>query len=168
MNLLSEECQIFWQNIDCTTKDTMVYGTSTSGYHKMFVSVEKFHRWMCIIFRAIGTGGVDGARIMVASTANGTGATSLTSRNSTECTGLLTASTASYTGGGDNPTSHGVGQIVFEGLTKDLDSTLADGAFLAAQVAADTATDEFGVLWILSDPRYPQASLTTTGNGSTW
>jgi hypothetical protein len=162
MNNLSEEIQLIWQDLDVSTKDTMVYGTATAA---SWINVSRFHRYMVVIFRTVGTGGVDGAQLRCASTVTGTGAATVASRNSTECTGLIAVSDGSNSSGALG--ERGVGQIVFEGQTKDLDSTLADADFLNVRVSADTATDEWGILWILSNPRYPTSGLTSTGNGST-
>ena len=162
MNNLSEEIQLIWQDMDLSTKDTLVMGTATVS---SWINVSRFHRYMVVIFRTVGTGGVDGADLRCATTVAGVGATTVTSRNSTECTGLINVSDGSNSDGSLG--ERGVGMIVFEGQTKDLDSTLANADFLNVRVSADTATDEFGILWILADPRYPTSGLTSTGCGST-
>jgi hypothetical protein len=162
MNLPSEEVQVVFQDLDVTTDSTYAYGTANIAN---FVNVSRFHRWMALVFRTSGTGGIKGARVRVATAVAGTSATTLVSRDSTEATGLLTVSDGSNASGALG--ERGVGLIVFEGFTKDLDATLAGGDFLQVQLYADTATDEWGICWLLMNPRYRTSGLTTTGQGST-
>lgn len=152
----SEYVKVIWQDFDASTKDTLVLGTRVSG---SFIDVSGYNRAMCIAVRTVGTGSVQDAALFVATATAGTGATKITSTatGSTEATGSLVAAAGTIG-------AAGAGMVVMEVDASDLDSTLANGRYLGAKLSLATATDEFALCWILTEPRYAEASLTATGN----
>ena len=160
---LSEEVQLVWQHIDPSTKDTLV-GDSVIQASK-YVDVSQFHRVMVVLFRIAGTGSIQNAAIYAATAVSGTGSTQIATSGSTEATGLI--GTAAGTNDGGTLGARGAGMIVFDLNVSDIEDTLADASHITARASFATATDELGVLYILSDPRYPQSGLTSTGRGTT-
>lgn len=157
---LSENCKLIWQNIDPSTKDTRV-GDSNAQVSRC-IDISGYNNVMCVLFRTAGTGSIQQATLYACTSAAGAGITAITSSGSTEATGLL--GTAALVGSISN---RGAGMIVLEATSSQIDSTLADADFVTVKASFATATDELGVLWILSNPRYAQSGLTSTGRGTT-
>ena len=161
MRRTSENCKLIWQDIDLSTKSTFVYSTRNVSN---WINIEAYHNVMAVIFRTVGTGNLKGARIRVATSVTGTGAATLVSLSgSTKATGLINVAAGSNDGTG----IRGIGMAVLEATSSNIRDTVAEGNYVQVQVNATTATDEFGVLWILSDPRFGKADLTSTGNAGT-
>jgi hypothetical protein len=156
----SENLQLIFQDMDFSNSDTFLYSTrNTSNW----INVSRFHKVMAVIFRTVGTGKVQNARLMAASTVTGTGATAVSTLGSSVSAGGLLNVAAGSNANNGSLGSAGAGMVVLEATSKDLDSTLADADFVQVQVSPATGTDEFGVLFVLSDPRYGEGGLTATG-----
>ena len=160
---ISEQVQLIWQHIDPKTKDTLQQHSTG----QVWVNVSKFHKVMVVLFRTVGTGSIQDAKLYCHTSATSAAGTVISSSGSTECTPVI--GTAFGTNATDPGVlgSRGVGMIVFELNTNDIDQYLADADFVSVKASFATATDELGVLYILSDPRYPTSGLTSTGRGST-
>lgn len=152
----SEDTKVIFQDFDVSTKDTLVLGTRVSG---RFIDVSGYNRVMCIALREVGVGSVQDAAIYVATDVAGTSATKVTSSatGSTEATGAINIAAGTIG-------AAGAGMVVMECDTSDLDSTLANGRFVGAKMSLATATDEFALIWILTEPRIAEAGLTASGN----
>ena len=158
---LSERMAVYFMDFDPSTSDTLKYNTDTAA-NANWINIENWHRVMCIVFRTVGTGIIQAGELRIASDVNGTGATAIASVGSTSCGGLLNAAQPSN----DNTGERGAGMVVFEFDTKDVEKTLADGKYLQVALSCATGTDEFGICWILSDPRYAKADYTSDGVGT--
>jgi hypothetical protein len=157
---LSETTQVIFYGFDPSTKDTLVYDTDTAA-NLNWINVENWHRVMVIVFRTTGTGSVQQCQLMAASDVNGTGAVGISSSGSTEATILVNAAA----GSNDNTGERGAGMIVFDLNTADLEDTLADAKYIQIRMSLATGTDDFGVAFILSEPRYAKGTFTSTGSG---
>jgi len=160
---LSENVQYIWQTIDPSTNDTLV-GDVAMQLSKC-INVSRFHNVQCILVRTIGTGSIQDVALYAATSVAGAGLTKIKSTGSTEATGLL--SVAAGTNAGGKVGARGAGMIVLETSANEIESVLADADFVTVRVSFATATDELGVLWALSNPRYPESGLTSTGRGTT-
>jgi hypothetical protein len=162
---LSENVQMIWQKIDPLTKDTLV-GDSII-LNSICINVSQFHNVMCVLFRLAGTGSIQDAALYAATTVAGAGLTkiSASASGSTEATQLMATAKGSNAAG--TLGARGVGMIVLETSATEIANTLANADFVTARASFAAPTDELGVLWVLSNPRYPRAGLTSTGRGST-
>ena len=106
---------------------------------------------------------MDEAALYAATTVAGAGSTQITTLGSSvACCGLINVGVGCNDGTGNA----GVGMIVLETHSNEISATLADAKYVQAKISGSTGTDEFGLCWILSHPRYGQALLTSTANGS--
>lgn len=154
----SEDVKLVWGHIDPSTKDTLM----ADSVHQISrcVDVSGYNNIMCVLFRLVGTGSIQEATMYAATTAAGAGLTAITTSGSTEATQAVGTA-------GGTIAARGAGQIVLEATTADIDSSLANADFVSVKASFATATDELGVLWVLSNPRYAQAGLTKAGSGTT-
>ncbi len=159
----SEDFQLLWQHIDPSTKDTLM-ADSVQQVSKC-VSMEQFHKCTVVLFRITGTGTIQQATLYAATSVAGAGLTAIKSSGSTECTHII--GTAIGTNADGALGARGVGMIVFDVSHDELEGTLADANFITVKASFTTATDELGVLYILSEPRYKTSGLTSTGTGTT-
>jgi len=158
---LSENVKLIWQHIDPSTKDTRVADSVLQV--TQCIDISEYNNVMCVLFRLAGTGSIQQATLYACTAVSGTGATAIVNSGSTEATGLI------GTAAGSNATNgqRGAGMIVLEATASQIDSVLANADFVTVKASFATATDELGVLWILSNPRYAQSGLTSTGRGTT-
>lgn len=153
--LANEEARFFFRDVDPSTKDTRV----VAGCSTRFIDMKDFHRVTAIFFRTVGTGSIQQATLYSASAAAGTNITAIKSSGSTEATGLLNAATPSM-----SSAYSGAGIIVLEATADEIAAADPDGRFISARASFATATDEMGLLIILSEPRYGRQNMTITSN----
>lgn len=154
----SENTKLIWAHIDPSTDNTLM----ADSIHQISrcIDVSGYNNIMCVLFRMVGTGSIQNAVMYAATAAAGTGLTAITSSGSTEATQCLGTA-------GGTLAARGAGMVVLEATTADIDATLADADFVTVKASFATATDELGVLWVLTNPRYAQAGLSKAGSGTT-
>jgi hypothetical protein len=153
MNLPTEETKIVFRDADPAAADTWTNITSTN-----FLDMSGYHRLMVVAFRTVGLANA-GLRIRASAAAAGSSAVTVgTTIGTTSNTGLLNGASNGSIG---NP---GCGLLVAECTYDDVVTALEGGRYVSAQILAANATDEWGVAFIFSSPRYATSGLTVTGN----
>jgi hypothetical protein len=128
------------------------------------INISQFNRVTCILWRIAGSGVIQAAQMYAADTVAGGNITAITStlQGSTSCGGLI--ATADGTNATGLVGALGCGMIIMETTASEVDKVLANADFVTARANFATAGDELGMLWILSEPRYPKAGLTANGS----
>jgi hypothetical protein len=159
----SESHQLIWQHIDPSTSETLTQDSDQSM--TSCVNISQYNRVTAIAFRIAGSGTIQECAMYAATAVTGTGLTQITATasGSTSCTGVVASDSF-----GSNATGllgqRGAGMIVMEATASEIDATLADADFVTVLASFATGTDELGVLYILSEPRYGESGLTSSGN----
>jgi hypothetical protein len=125
-----------------------------------WLNISKHNRITIIVFRTVGVANI-ALRVRVADAAAGTGnVTTLSAGTTVSATGLLNAAVGTTT------INAQVGRIVYEVSADEIAAQSGTAKYLNVDVLAANATDECGVLYILSEPRYPAAANTGQISGN--
>jgi len=154
-NKFTEETKIVFRDFDPAANNTLTAAGITSNW----IDMKDYHRITAIAFRTVGTGKVQAAALKVSATANGASAQTVVSAGSTNATGSLVDATAAKTA------TSGCGIVVLDATADECAAALSGGRYVGLLLSCATATDEFGVIYILSQPRYAASGLTATDNG---
>lgn len=144
-----EENSYMFVDFDPTAADTFEAVGSTA-----WLDFSEFNRITIIAFKTVGTGNM-AIRVRVADAAAGTGnVTTLSSGTTTIATGLLNVAAP------NSQINAQVGRIVYDVTADEIAASSGTARYITADLLCATATDEAGVLYILSEPRYPQTAKT--------
>lgn len=153
----SDENTVIIVDFDPNQSDTLTNVSSTR-----WVNMERWNKITCIAIRTVGTGKVQNAGIYVSAAAAGTAASLVGSLiGSTNATGSLV--------GADPATAFGsqdAGIVVLEATHDEIAVALEGGQYVSARMSLATGTDEFGVIYILSEPRFAAGSQMSTSNAA--
>jgi hypothetical protein len=152
--LFSEETSIKFRDGDTNTTTNTFVGCSTA-----WIDMKDWNRITVLIFRTAGTGKIQNAAIHTSAASTGTSSVAVVSGGSTNATGSLVDATAGKTG------TSGCGIYVLDATHDDMAAVLEGGRYVCLKMTQAAATDEFGIAYIRSEPRYASTGLLATDNG---
>ncbi len=154
MTHFGEQNRVIFRDFDPNTATPTFFGHTNA-----WIDMKNYHRITCIAVRTVGTGSIVAASIHASAAVAGTSSSAVTTATTASVTGLLSDAVATNTSG-----SPGAGMFVLEATADEIAATVSGGRYVATNIKQTTATDEFGLIWILSEPRYSEAGLTVTSN----
>lgn len=153
----SDENTVIIVDFDPNQSDTLTNVSSTR-----WVNMENYNKITCIAIRTVGAGNVQNAGLYVSAAVTGTSAVLVGSLlGSTKATGCLVAADP-----GSAYAENDAGIVVLEATHDEIAAALEGGQFVSARMSLATGTDEFGVIYILSEPRYAAGGLVASSNAA--
>ena len=150
----SERHALICHNFDKDQSDTMTNVSSTA-----WVDMRYWGRITALCFRAAGTGSVQEAGLYVSAASTGTTASLIGSLHGSNAATDLASAAA-----GTN-SERDCRLIILEASYDEIAAALSGGRYVSARLSLATGTDEFYILYILSEPRYGSATGMTSGAG---